>query len=72
MKIVISKDGAAAESGTVIESRALSETLLESIIGEHGVSPALKRCLAARVAELLSESDAGEKQGERPVPPAAV
>nr|QTF65956.1 chalcone isomerase [Dracaena cambodiana] len=56
LEIVISENGAVPETGKVIKSRALSEALLDSIIGEHGVSPMLKRCLALRMSQLMNES----------------
>lgn len=37
----------------VIKSRALSEAVLESIIGKNGVSPAAKKSLAMRISALL-------------------
>nr|ANH61883.1 chalcone isomerase [Anthurium andraeanum] len=47
-------DGAMPEAGkAVIENRAMAEAVLESIIGQHGVSPEAKRSLASRVSELL-------------------
>nr|UCS45051.1 chalcone isomerase [Iris laevigata] len=39
--------------GAVIKSRALSEAVLESIIGKNGVSPAAKKSLAMRISALL-------------------
>nr|QEA72150.1 chacone isomerase [Boesenbergia rotunda] len=39
----------------VIENKPLSEAILESIIGENGVSPAAKRSLALRISEVLKE-----------------
>nr|UWK01851.1 chalcone isomerase [Erythronium umbilicatum]UWK01852.1 chalcone isomerase [Erythronium umbilicatum] len=54
LTIAFSKDGSIPESGNaVIENKALSEAVLESIIGEHGVSPTAKRSLAFRISELL-------------------
>lgn len=44
-----------------IENKALSEAILESIIGEHGVSPAAKRSLALRISEVLKEPLEPEK-----------
>lgn len=41
----------------MIENKLLSEAVLESIIGKHGVSPAAKQSLAARSSELLKEND---------------
>lgn len=54
LTVAFSKDSSVPEaSGAAIENRALCEAVLESIIGEHGVSPAAKLSLATRVAELL-------------------
>ncbi|EPS73111.1 chalcone--flavonone isomerase, partial [Genlisea aurea] len=39
----------------VIANKPLSEAVLDSIIGKHGVSPAAKQSLAERVAELLRQ-----------------
>jgi chalcone isomerase len=39
----------------VIENKLLSEAVLESIVGKHGVSPEAKKCLAGRLSELLKE-----------------
>nr|APM86425.1 chalcone isomerase 1 [Freesia hybrid cultivar] len=41
--------------GTVIRSKALSEAILESIIGKNGVSPAAKESLARRISALMKE-----------------
>lgn len=41
----------------MIVNKLLSEAVLESIIGKHGVSPAAKKSLAARLSELLKEKD---------------
>ncbi|XP_010669790.2 chalcone--flavanone isomerase [Beta vulgaris subsp. vulgaris] len=44
------------EAGNVvIENKNLSEAVLESIIGQHGVSPEAKQSLATRVSELLNK-----------------
>ncbi|KAI9127870.1 hypothetical protein K1719_000863 [Acacia pycnantha] len=45
----------------VIENKALSETVLETMIGEHAVSPALKLSLASRLAPLFKENDGNHK-----------
>ena len=46
------------ETGNVvIENKHLSEAILESIIGKHGVSPAAKQSLASRISDLLKETD---------------
>lgn len=41
----------------MIENKLLSEAVLESIIGKHGVSPEAKQSLATRSSELLKEND---------------
>jgi chalcone isomerase len=57
LTIGFSKDGLLPETGkVVIENKQLSEAVLESIIGKHGVSPAAKQSLAARVAALFRET----------------
>ena len=59
LTVAFSKDSSLPESGDVaIENRPLCEAVLESIIGEHGVSPAAKLSLATRVAELLKGATA--------------
>ncbi|XP_051118598.1 chalcone--flavanone isomerase-like [Andrographis paniculata] len=56
LTINFSKDGSIPESGgAVIENKALSEAVLESIIGKNGVSPPAKRSLAERLSELMKE-----------------
>ncbi|KAG8098769.1 hypothetical protein GUJ93_ZPchr0013g33889 [Zizania palustris] len=55
LTVAFSQDSSLPEDAVAaaIENRALCETVLDSIIGEHGVSPSAKLSLAARVAELL-------------------
>nr|AIT52345.1 chalcone-flavonone isomerase 1 [Daucus carota]AYN53488.1 putative chalcone-flavonone isomerase [Daucus carota subsp. sativus] len=48
----IPKDGKA-----VIHNKQLAEAVLDSIIGEHGVSPAAKHSLAVRISDLLKHHD---------------
>ncbi|KAK7310283.1 hypothetical protein RJT34_07695 [Clitoria ternatea] len=48
--ITFSKDGSTT---TVIENKLLSEAVLESMIGKHGVSPAAKQSLASRLSGLF-------------------
>jgi len=58
LTISFSKDGSLPEIGNaVIENKLLSEAVLESIIGKHGVSPEAKQSLAARLAEALKDND---------------
>ncbi|KAG9453816.1 hypothetical protein H6P81_006720 [Aristolochia fimbriata] len=49
------------ESAAIIENRVMAEAVLESMIGEHGVSPAAKLSLAERMAELLVKKSPAEK-----------
>ncbi|THU72988.1 hypothetical protein C4D60_Mb04t18040 [Musa balbisiana] len=54
--IAFSKDGSMPEAGSaMIQNQPLSQAILESIIGEHGVSPGAKRSLALRFSELLKQ-----------------
>ncbi|XP_020235325.1 chalcone--flavonone isomerase 1A [Cajanus cajan] len=51
-----SEDGTLpGKEGAVIENKALSEAVLETMIGEHAVSPDLKRSLASRLPALLDQ-----------------
>ncbi|PHT67434.1 Chalcone--flavonone isomerase [Capsicum annuum] len=57
LTISFSKDDSVPGTGNaVIENKQLSEAVLESIIGKHGVSPAAKNSLAKRVSELLKSN----------------
>nr|Q565D8.1 RecName: Full=Chalcone--flavanone isomerase; Short=Chalcone isomerase [Gentiana triflora]BAD95484.1 chalcone flavonone isomerase [Gentiana triflora] len=59
LTISFGKNGAIPEvSNAVIENKKLSEAVIESIIGEKGVSPAAKKSLATRIAEILNHFDA--------------
>ncbi|PKU61563.1 Chalcone--flavonone isomerase [Dendrobium catenatum] len=53
----------AAESG-VIENKKLTNAVLESIIGEKGVSPAAKQSLAKRISEFLNKKEEEEEEKE--------
>nr|AIA59796.1 chalcone isomerase [Lycoris radiata] len=56
LAIAFSKDGSIPEAGAaVIENKALTQAILESIIGEHGVSPDAKWSLAHRLSEILNK-----------------
>ncbi|XP_061975835.1 chalcone--flavanone isomerase-like [Populus nigra] len=58
LAISFSKDGSVPEiENAVIENKLLSEAVLESMIGKHGVSPAAKQSLATTLSELLKESN---------------
>ncbi|KAL9230533.1 hypothetical protein vseg_005871 [Gypsophila vaccaria] len=48
------------EGKAVIENKNMSEAVLESIVGKHGVSPEAKQSLAARVSALLEDEKAKE------------
>ncbi|GAB4854873.1 hypothetical protein Ancab_023459 [Ancistrocladus abbreviatus] len=48
----------------VIENKPLSEAVLESMIGKHGVSPTAKKSLAARVSQWLNEKVIEEEKLE--------
>lgn len=57
LQIAFSKDDSVPEQGkAVIENKLLAEAILESIIGEHGVSPTARQSLAARVSDLLKQT----------------
>ncbi|XP_006650802.1 chalcone--flavonone isomerase [Oryza brachyantha] len=63
LTVAFSKDSSVPEDGAAaaaIENRALCEAVLDSIIGEHGVSPAAKRSIASRVTELLKADATGD------------
>ncbi|CAN4121972.1 unnamed protein product [Withania somnifera] len=67
LTISFSKDDSVPGTGNaVIENKQLSEAVLESIIGKHGVSPAAKFSLAKRVSELLEKSNAEVPVCEKP------
>ncbi|CAK9155081.1 unnamed protein product [Ilex paraguariensis] len=58
LTISFSKDGTIPDVwNATIENKHLSEAVLESIIGKHGVSPEAKQSLAARIADLLKQCD---------------
>nr|P11651.1 RecName: Full=Chalcone--flavanone isomerase B; Short=CHI-B; Short=Chalcone isomerase B [Petunia x hybrida]CAA32730.1 chalcone isomerase [Petunia x hybrida]prf//1807331B chalcone flavanone isomerase [Petunia x hybrida] len=57
LTISFTKDDSISEAGNaVIENKQFSEAVLETIIGEHGVSPAAKCSIAARMSELFKNS----------------
>ena len=57
-QIGFSKDSSIPEQAAgVIENKQMSEAVLESMIGKHGVSPEAKQSLATRVSQLLKEFD---------------
>ncbi|OVA03565.1 Chalcone isomerase [Macleaya cordata] len=62
LTIGFSKDDSIPEVGNaVIENKALSEAILESIIGKNGVSPAAKHSLAVRISQLLNKGHGDKK-----------
>ncbi|CAN6291328.1 unnamed protein product [Urochloa humidicola] len=68
LTVTFSKDSSVPESGGVaIENKPICEAVLESIIGEHGVSPAAKLSIAARMSELLKGAEAGGAAQAEPV-----
>ncbi|KAJ9684090.1 hypothetical protein PVL29_016536 [Vitis rotundifolia] len=72
LSISFSKDGSLPEVGNaVIENKLLTEAVLESIIGKHGVSPAAKKSLAARLSELFCKEAGDEKTEAEKVAPVA-
>ncbi|GMI84867.1 TRANSPARENT TESTA 5, CHALCONE FLAVANONE ISOMERASE, chalcone isomerase [Hibiscus trionum] len=57
LTIGFSKDMSVPEAGkAVIENKVLGNSVLESIIGKNGVSPAAKQSLAARLSPLFNQS----------------
>ncbi|KAL2535322.1 Chalcone--flavonone isomerase 1 [Forsythia ovata] len=73
LTISFSKGDSLPESGNaVIDNKQLSEAVLQSIIGKHGVSPEAKQSLAARLSELLKQRDSSgsqELESEKPTVP---
>nr|BAO32070.1 chalcone isomerase Type1 [Antirrhinum majus] len=63
LTISFSKDGSLPENGKeVIENKQLSEAVLQSIIGKHGVSPEAKKSLAARLSDLINQHENPKKE----------
>ncbi|CAA7398158.1 unnamed protein product [Spirodela intermedia] len=70
LTIAFSKDSTLPEYGkAVIENQAMSQAVLESVIGQHGVSPAAKKSLASRISELLKSVNGGENGHVEAAPP---
>ncbi|AQK61966.1 chalcone flavanone isomerase3 [Zea mays] len=68
-QVAFSRDSSVPVAGGVaIDNKLLCEAVLESIIGEHGVSPAAKLSLAARVSELLTKGTAAAAAALRAEP----
>nr|ACG27690.1 hypothetical protein [Zea mays] len=68
LTVAFSRDSSVPGAGGVaIDNKLLCEAVLESIIGEHGVSPAAKLSLAARVSELLTKGTAAAALRAEPV-----
>ncbi|GFQ03335.1 chalcone--flavonone isomerase [Phtheirospermum japonicum] len=58
LTISFSRDDSIPEkANAVIENKQLSEAVLESIIGKHGVSPSAKQSLALRLSEMLKQHE---------------
>nr|Q8LKP9.1 RecName: Full=Chalcone--flavanone isomerase; Short=Chalcone isomerase [Saussurea medusa]AAM48130.1 chalcone isomerase [Saussurea medusa] len=58
LTISFSKDGNIPEAATVVlENRKLAQTVIESVIGEHGVSPEAKQSLASRLSDFMTQFD---------------
>ena len=56
MQLSFSEDGTIPEKeAAIIENKPVSSAVLETMIGEHAVSPDLKRSLAARLPVVLKE-----------------
>ncbi|KAL6011193.1 Chitinase 1 [Asimina triloba] len=65
LKIGFSKDSSVSEQPVaVIENKQMMESVLESMIGKHGVSPEARKSIATRMAELLKECNAEDTQKE--------
>ncbi|KAM1819588.1 hypothetical protein ACFX15_001155 [Malus domestica] len=79
LKISFSRDASVPEAAnTVIENKLLSDAVLESIVGKHGVSPAAKQSLAGRLSELLNgcnesnDAKAGNEKDCQIAPPPSL
>ncbi|KAJ9545664.1 hypothetical protein OSB04_025371 [Centaurea solstitialis] len=58
LTISFSKDGVIPEAATIVlENEKLAHAVIESVIGEHGVSPATKQSLASRLSDFLKQYD---------------
>lgn len=69
IQVAFSTDSSVPVAGGVaIDNKLLCEAVMESIIGEHGVSPAAKLSLAARVSELLTKGTAAAAAALRAEP----
>nr|QIE05382.1 chalcone isomerase [Persicaria minor] len=65
LRIAFGKHDAVPEADVaVIENGPLSQSVLESIIGKNGVSPAARESVAARLHELLNTSKASNGEAE--------
>lgn len=54
VQVAFSDDSSVPGAGVAaIENKALCEAVLESIIGEHSISPATKESIATRMPEIL-------------------
>uniref|UniRef100_A0AAU8HMI8 Chalcone-flavonone isomerase family protein n=2 Tax=Silybum marianum TaxID=92921 RepID=A0AAU8HMI8_SILMA len=58
LTISFSKDGIIPEAATVVlENEKLAQAVIESVIGEHGVSPQAKQSLASRLSDFMKQFD---------------
>lgn len=58
LTISFSKDGIIPEAANIVlENEKLSQAVIESVIGKHGVSPATKQSLALRLSDLMNHVD---------------
>ncbi|KHG18033.1 Chalcone--flavonone isomerase [Gossypium arboreum] len=63
LTIGFSKDSSVPEGGkVVIENKLLANSVLESIIGKNGVSPAAKESLASRLSPLFNDCGADSEK----------
>ncbi|KAI3417670.1 Chalcone-flavonone isomerase family protein [Psidium guajava] len=73
LAIAFSEDGSIPEaSNTVIESKQLSEAILESMLGKHSISPQAKMSLASRIHELLEDCQKKADEVDKNVAPNAA
>ncbi|KAJ9545662.1 hypothetical protein OSB04_025369 [Centaurea solstitialis] len=59
LTINFSKDGVIPKEAAtiVLENEKLAQAFIESVIGEHGVSPATKQSLASRLSDFMKQFD---------------
>ncbi|KAI3508625.1 hypothetical protein L1887_23634 [Cichorium endivia] len=65
LAISFSKDGSVPETANVVlENEKLAQAVIESVIGKHGVSPATKQSLAARLSDFMERFEGKETHVE--------